>query len=71
MTDEIIKYVMIEESNDPGFREGDRTEVIYAHIKLDKNKLKLLKELHVNIGLDEFMQELSDKLKIELKKIDG
>lgn len=59
--DEIIKYLMID-----GYADPDESENMYINIKLDKKNLKLLKELHGTIGLDEFMQELLDKIKGEL-----
>jgi hypothetical protein len=65
MTKEIIKYLSIDEDYDT----HSCTDVIDISIKLDKKNLKLLKELHGNIGLDEFLQELSDKIKEELKEI--
>ena len=65
MTKEIIKYMSVEEDYNT-YRGSD---VIDISIKLDKKNLKLLKELHGNIGLDEFLQELSDKIKEELKEI--
>ena len=65
MTKEIIKYISIDEDYDT----YSCTDVIDISIKLDKKNLKLLKELHGNIGLDEFLQELSAKIKEELKEI--
>ncbi len=64
MTKEIIKYLSIEED----YNQYRDIDVIQMHVLLDKNKLKLLKELHGNIGLDEFLQELSAKIKEELKE---
>ena len=63
MTKEIIKSLIIDEDYDT----YSRTDVIDISIKLDKKNLKLLKELHGNIGLDEFLQDLSDKIKEEIK----
>ena len=63
MTKEIIKYISIDEDYDT----YSCTDVIDISIKLDKKNLKLLKELHGNIGLDEFLQDLSDKIKEEIK----
>lgn len=54
MTNEIIKYVMIDDN----YR---------VSIKLDKRKLKLLKELHGSIGVKEFLAELTDKIYSELE----
>lgn len=58
--DEIIKYFYVD-CNTPG-HIGEET----LTITLGTKELKLLKELHGTIGLDEFMRELSDKIKGEL-----
>lgn len=63
MTDEIIKYLMIEEDYD----QYSRDEIYNVSIKLDKRSLKLLKELHGNIGVKDFLAELTDKIYSELE----
>ena len=63
MTDEIIKYLMIEEDYD----QHTYIDNYSVSIKLDKRNLKLLKELHGNIGVKEFLLELTDKIYSELE----
>ena len=58
MFEEIVNQIEFE-------RYTDGEKVI--NIELNFKELKLLKELHGNIGLDEFFSELKDKIKEELK----
>lgn len=60
--DEIIKYLVIDEC-----KESDKSLNTSINIILDKRNLKLLKELHGDIGMDEFIRELSDIIKTELQ----
>lgn len=60
---EIVKYLMIDED----FRPVDNIGIYNASIKLDKRKLKLLKDLHGSIGVKEFLAELTDKIYSELE----
>ena len=60
MTDEIINDLRVE--------EVEKLQLIHLNISLDRKKLKLLKELHGTIGLDEFIRELSVKIKMEIEK---
>lgn len=63
MTNEIIKYLMIDED----FRPVDNISMYNVSIKLDKRNLKILKELHGSIRVKEFLAELTDKIYSELE----
>ena len=60
---EIIKYIVVDED----FRPKDNIPIYNIQIKLDKKNLKLLKELHGNIGVNEFVLELANRIKDELE----
>ena len=59
----IVKYIMIDDDYDP----HTCIDNYRVSIKLDKRNLKLLKELHGNIGVKEFLLELTDKIYSELE----
>ena len=63
MTNEITKYLMIDED----FRPVDNISMYNVSIKLDKRNLKTLKELHGSIEVKEFLAELTDKIYSELE----
>lgn len=62
MNSEIIEQLFID-------NELEKDNSVDIFIRLNKKNLKVLKELHGDIGLDDFLKELSEEIKSELKEI--
>lgn len=61
MTKEIVT------SLDTVIDEAENEFYLSVSFVLNKSKLKLLKELHGKVGIDEFLSELSEMFKEEIK----
>lgn len=62
MNSEIVEQLFID-------NELEKDNSVDIFIRLNKKNLKVLKELHGDIGLDDFLKELSEEIKSELKEI--